>query len=473
MDKISGLLQAHGANSEVLANLKMLTSHSITPGATDSLNEILVRVIGEIETNVESKIKSGHTDTQKAIDQRIDDLRSATTEAVDHKSEADAADNAWFECVRAEKAARVAIEEAEADLAQSRSNRNEPCQLQQDRAPYAWGPTAAQLKFVCDISQHGNCDQQLQNYESQIRNMVAGLKSDVKAKVESYQEAKQACDAAKADVVEKQYARDAAVSAWESKRRECMHKHEPRQVAMCLFGVSLQNKCAKVDAYNTLMAQIDQVKGGEYSHPDRVAEWRTTALTKCMLSKVVDGAEVNEATLNACEQSVNFAYDVVGTLDRKSEVFAELTAAEKFTCSEDNIKFRGETWEVPQGEAPASSEYTTKSFLPEVSLAKGTTPFGFCKAGGGDGSSKDVGCNEALVGHLQDGYRGCQAKTKSGKTCQKWTVQAPHGHSRTPEKYPNLGLGDHNYCRNPDHEPNGIWCYTTEKRSRWEYCSPL
>ena len=39
MDKISGLLQAHGANSEVLANAKMLTSHSITPGATDSLNE--------------------------------------------------------------------------------------------------------------------------------------------------------------------------------------------------------------------------------------------------------------------------------------------------------------------------------------------------------------------------------------------------------------------------------------------------
>ena len=251
-----------------------------------------------------------------------------------------------------------------------------------------------------------------------------------------------------------------------------MHKHEPRQVAMCLFGVSLQNKCAKVAAYNTLMAQIGQVKGGEYSHPERVAEWRTTALTKCMLSKVVDGAEVNEATLNACEQSVNFAYDV-GTLDRKSEAFAELTAAYKFTCSEDNIKFRGETWEVPQGEAPASSEYTTKSFLPEVSLAKGNTPIVFCKAGGGDGSSKDKGCNEALVGDVQDGYRGCQAKTKSGKTCQKWTEQAPHGHSRTPEKYPNLGLGDHNYCRNPDHEPNGIWCYTSEKRSRWEYCSPL
>jgi len=207
--------------------------------------------------------------------------------------------------------------------------------------------------------------------------MVAGLKADVKAKVDSYQEAKQACDAAKADVVAKQYARDAAVAAWESKRRECVQKHEPRQVAMCLFGVSLQNKCAKVEAYNTLMYQIDQVKGGEYSHPDRVAEWRTTALTKCMLSKVVDGSEIDEATLNACEQAVNFAYDV-GTLDRKSQIFAELTAADKFTCSEDHIKFRGETWRVPQGEAPASSEYTTESFLPEVSLAKGTTPFGFC-----------------------------------------------------------------------------------------------
>ena len=66
-------------------------------------------------------------------------------------------------------------------------------------------------------------------------------------------------------------------------------------------------------------------------------------------------------------------------------------------------------------------------------------------------------------------YRGALSETKSGRTCQKWTAQEPHSHDRTPEKYPNKGLGDHNYCRNPDGEDT-IWCYTTDSDKRWEHC---
>ena len=65
-------------------------------------------------------------------------------------------------------------------------------------------------------------------------------------------------------------------------------------------------------------------------------------------------------------------------------------------------------------------------------------------------------------------YRGYVAVTNTGKTCQKWTSQVPHA--------PNSvvitgihGIGDHNYCRNPDSEP-GPWCYTMDPAVRWEFC---
>jgi len=82
-------------------------------------------------------------------------------------------------------------------------------------------------------------------------------------------------------------------------------------------------------------------------------------------------------------------------------------------------------------------------------------------------------CNEKLAGKKGADYRGCQTKTKSGKTCQKWSSQSPHKHSRTPasKKYGKFKLVK-NYCRNPDGEP-GIWCYTTDKKKRWEFCNPV
>ena len=69
----------------------------------------------------------------------------------------------------------------------------------------------------------------------------------------------------------------------------------------------------------------------------------------------------------------------------------------------------------------------------------------------------------------QTGYRGLISVTRNGYKCQKWTKQTPHEHNNTPEKYPNGGLGDHNYCRNLK-DDKGTFCLTTDPGKKWDWC---
>merc|ERR1719375_2047648 len=60
-------------------------------------------------------------------------------------------------------------------------------------------------------------------------------------------------------------------------------------------------------------------------------------------------------------------------------------------------------------------------------------------------------------------YRGLKTQSLSGRTCQKWTAQHPH--EITLAIGPDNGLGNHNYCRNPDGSESKPWCYTLDTRA--------
>ncbi|NWX11805.1 PLMN protein, partial [Aegotheles bennettii] len=90
-------------------------------------------------------------------------------------------------------------------------------------------------------------------------------------------------------------------------------------------------------------------------------------------------------------------------------------------------------------------------------------------------NSTDAVLYEKIIYLLQckkgigEDYRGMEAKTWRGVPCQKWSEKTPHNPNYTPERHPKAGL-DENYCRNPDADERGPWCYTTDPATRFDYC---
>ncbi|XP_072299407.1 plasminogen [Eucyclogobius newberryi] len=67
-------------------------------------------------------------------------------------------------------------------------------------------------------------------------------------------------------------------------------------------------------------------------------------------------------------------------------------------------------------------------------------------------------------------YRGTKATSKSGKTCQRWESKTPHSPNITPQSHTRADLVS-NFCRNPDGDSGGPWCYTMDPGTRWEHCN--
>ncbi|KAM4617640.1 prothrombin [Discoglossus pictus] len=68
-----------------------------------------------------------------------------------------------------------------------------------------------------------------------------------------------------------------------------------------------------------------------------------------------------------------------------------------------------------------------------------------------------------------ENYRGNISVTKSGRDCQYWSSNFPHRTKYNDNTHSNASLTQ-NFCRNPDNNPKGPWCYTRDPTKRWEEC---
>uniref|UniRef100_A0ACB8EZU5 Uncharacterized protein n=1 Tax=Sphaerodactylus townsendi TaxID=933632 RepID=A0ACB8EZU5_9SAUR len=81
--------------------------------------------------------------------------------------------------------------------------------------------------------------------------------------------------------------------------------------------------------------------------------------------------------------------------------------------------------------------------------------------------------NDDCVSGRGTDYRGRHSRTDSGATCLRWDSKILTNKVYTAWKSnaQQLGLGSHNYCRNPDNETRP-WCHVLKGgRTQWELCS--
>ena len=95
------------------------------------------------------------------------------------------------------------------------------------------------------------------------------------------------------------------------------------------------------------------------------------------------------------------------------------------------------------------------------------------KAQGGSSFVRLNTSNEFYGDSKAADYRGTVNTTKSGLTCLSWKLQnksaGGNGYWTGSSSAAANGIGNHNYCRNPDGHSTA-WCYTASRKKRWEAC---
>ena len=85
-------------------------------------------------------------------------------------------------------------------------------------------------------------------------------------------------------------------------------------------------------------------------------------------------------------------------------------------------------------------------------------------------NSENLNCQDADNDDGVKGrdYKGTISKTKDGLACRRWDDLSRLANGDPPKS--EFKDEDENFCRNPDSDDGGVWCYTNDPYDFWQHC---
>jgi len=389
---VAGVVSSHFSDSKEISRVGSLIEKRLGTSSPE-LRSLLSRAIADpgknmetvfetlkqtIASDVEDRITADHRSAQAAIDTAVNLANGSTVRTTTAKASADQANKNWAACIEEEKNKIVEHEQEHGKLDGLKNTMDEACQKQASLALFESKPKATD--FECDFSNGKVCESELQAYKQSLDSIVGNVQTGAGKAVSKYVEAKAQCLSATGAYNSQVSHVQELHKAWAAKRKACHSQRVTRETQICTFGTFLQEKCVALSNYNDIIASVDG-RGSEFSHLDRVEEWRVSQLVECLVGKLVSGADVNEADLASCESAVDFDKDV-GVLDKKAGLIAQFSTTFGCSAPTEEISFVGGNWEVPQpagGHIPPSQGYKfNPEFKVEANLKEGSDAFSFC-----------------------------------------------------------------------------------------------
>lgn len=329
-----------GSLASVRANLQDALHYlgEETPGVVGGLTDVL----DLLRSNVAEKIKADHNSTQKRVNDDVELLAQQVGFTKTAKEKANQSDAAWMGCVREEKLKVQAVVDAQ-NIYNSLGEQSEEECLEEVAASVITVPSSV-LSF--EVTCQANDDAGCLNTETRLETELAKLKQEMLNRmstgVQAHTLAKKECTDAKLAKQNQWTEVQNAQLALAGKMNECKGKLNVRGNNICSFGERMQGACDAKATYDQLLVEIAGA-GNSYSISDRVEEWHVTQMVMCLLRLFVDGQNITDVAIDACQQDI--ATDGFHIENKSGEVANILNVVSmpdfSIKCENHNVSFKG------------------------------------------------------------------------------------------------------------------------------------